>query len=97
MAKGFKHGAGGANPLNFQVVGNPRPETAKENTIWVDFDQINGWALRSSEPANPQIGMVWIGIGNASAAPFNALKKGEIYVYPASAKVYTIFNMLKIR
>lgn len=44
MAKGFKHGAGGGNPLNFKVVGNPQPNNPKENTIWIDTDvPITGW------------------------------------------------------
>ena len=41
---------GGSNPLNFRVIGNPRPETAKENTIWIDTDtEISSWALAFTE------------------------------------------------
>lgn len=51
MAKGYKHGAGGTNPLNFKVVGNPQPSNPKENTIWVDTDvPITGWEFSANEP-----------------------------------------------
>jgi hypothetical protein len=51
MAKGFKHGAGGGSSLNFKVIGNPKPETAKENTIWVDTDTpITSWDFSATQP-----------------------------------------------
>ena len=87
MAKGFKHG--GSQPLNFKVIGNPQPETAKENTIWVDTDEkITGFVFRETEPENKIHGMVWITVGPYSKAEMNILKKAGtgLYVYPLSAK-----------
>jgi hypothetical protein len=55
MAKGFKHGAGGANPLNFKVVGNPQPQNPKENTIWVDTDVDITTYHFSSEPISTNL------------------------------------------
>lgn len=89
MAKGFKQGAGGGNPLNFRVVGNPQPETAKENTIWIDTDEkITGWDFSATQPIEPTEGMVWIKTSNASHAEFKALKKNNIQVYPHFANQY---------
>ena len=37
--------------LNFKVVGNPQPETAKENTIWFNTDvKITGWNFAATQP-----------------------------------------------
>lgn len=88
MAKGFKHGAGGANPLNFQVVGNPQPSTAKENTIWVDTDRINNYYFSATQPENMAEYDVWFPTGTSSTVAFSATKKNPIMVYPLSAKQY---------
>ena len=90
MAKGFKHGAGGTDALNFKVVGGTtQPENPKENTVWVNTDtEISGWVFSPEEPAEPSGGLVWIGLGTASPAPFNALKKGGLYCFPASCRQY---------
>ena len=90
MAKGFKHGAGGTDALNFKVVGGTtQPENPKENTIWVNTEtDISGWVLSQEEPVEPSGGLVWIGLGTASPAPFNALKKGGLYCFPASCSQY---------
>ena len=90
MAKGFKHGAGGANPLNFKVVGNPQPGNPKENTIWLNTDvKITGWSFSAAEPEAPQEGMVWVLVDQRiSPVGFNALKKNGIQVYPFQAKQY---------
>jgi len=51
MGKGFKHGSGGGNPLNFKVVGGMQPENPKENTIWVNTDvDIPEWIFASENP-----------------------------------------------
>lgn len=51
MAQCFLHGNGGANPLNFKVVGNPQPTNPRENTIWVDTDvPITSWHFGADEP-----------------------------------------------
>lgn len=90
MAKGFKKGA--YYPLNFKLVGNPQPETAKENTIWIDTDvPITGWMFSVSEPEPPTDGLdgpVWIYTGTSSAVKFSATKKNSIMVYPISVKQF---------
>lgn len=90
MAKGFKHGAGGTDALNFKVVGGTeQPVNPKENTVWVNTDTaISGWVFSPEEPAEPSGGLVWIGLGTASPAPFNALKKGGLYCFPMSCRQY---------
>ena len=90
MAKGFKHGAGGGTSLNFKVVGGTaEPAKPKENMIWLDTDtKITSWAFRAAEPETPAEGMIWISTGASSTAPFNALKKNGIQVYPLYAKQY---------
>ena len=90
MAKGFKHGAGGTDALNFKVVGGTeQPENPKENTIWVNTEtDISGWVLSQEEPVEPSGGLVWIGLGTASPASFNALKKGGLCCFLVSCKQY---------
>jgi hypothetical protein len=79
---------GGGTALNFRVVGNPKPSTAKENTIWVDTDvPITSYIFSATQPTGVP-GMVWIAIGTSSPVAFNALKKNGIQVYPLSAKQY---------
>ena len=89
MAKGFKHGAGGGVGLNFKVICNPKPETAKENTIWVDTDvKITGWHFCFTEPTEPTEGVVWFPTSSSGPIEFDALKKNSIHVRPLSAKQY---------
>lgn len=88
MAKGFKHGSGGSNPLNFKVICNPKPENARENTIWVDTDRINNYYFSATQPENMEEYDVWFPIGTSSPVGFNAVKKNGIQVYPISAKQY---------
>ena len=82
MAKGFKKGAGGANPLNFKVVGSlTEPANPKENMIWVNTDQkITAWTFSADEPTEPVEGMVWFKTTFASALTVNLLKKNRIQV-----------------
>lgn len=80
-------GSGGA-PLNFKVVPNPQPDTAKENTIWVDTDRINNYYFSATQPENMVNYDVWFHVGTSSPVEFNALKKNGIQVYPISAKQY---------
>lgn len=86
MAKGFKHGAGGV--LNFKVICNPKPDTAKENTIWVDTDRINNYYFSATQPENMVDYDVWFPIGTSSPVAFSATKKNSIMVYPLSSKQY---------
>ena len=94
MAKGFKHGAGGSNPLNFKVVAYATDEeltaaTPKENTIGViTSDKITSWDFNATEAETPEEGMVWFLTDAHSAVKFNALKENGIQVYPISAKQY---------
>jgi hypothetical protein len=89
MAKGFKHGAGGGSGgLNFKVICNPQPSTAKENTIRIDTDTFTSWIFSATEPEAPEEGMVWFTNGTSSSVEFNALKKNGLQVYPISAKQY---------
>lgn len=89
MAKGFKHGAGGVSLLNLKVIGNPQPQTASENTIWVDTDTpVTCWEFSITEPATAAEGMVWFQLDASSAAPINALKKNAIRLCPILAKQY---------
>ena len=91
MAKGFKHGGGGsaAASLNFKVVGGTSsPSAPAENTIWVNTaTEISSWVLSPVQPEAAE-GLVWISMGSASAAAFNALKKNGIMIYPIAAKQY---------
>ena len=79
---------GGGAPLNFKVVPNPQPDTAKENTIWVDTDRINNYYFSATQPENMVNYDVWFHVGTSSTVEFNALKKNGIQVYPISAKQY---------
>ena len=82
---------GGGAPLNFKVVNgwDSPPSNPKENTIWVNTGVvITSWVFSATQPANPAQGMVWFATDKKSSAPFNALKKNEITVYPVSAKIY---------
>ena len=94
MAKGFKHGASSASPLNFEVKAYPsevelNTATAKENTIGVvTTNPITGWYFNPVQPENMAEGEVWICVGISGAVSFNALKKNGIQVYPLSAKQY---------
>ena len=90
MAKGFKKGAGGANSLNFKVVGGTTaPANPKENTIWVNTDTaISSWAFSATQPETPVEGMVWIMTDTAGTVSINTLKKNALNVYPVAAKQY---------
>ena len=90
MAKGFKHGAGGGNPLNFKVVGGTaQSANPGENTIWVNTSNpITGWAFSAEKPSSPAEGMVWFFTPSPNTVAFDALKKNSIMVYPNAAKQY---------
>lgn len=95
MAKGFKRGAGGGNPLNFKVIAYATEEelnaaTPKGNVVGViTTDKITSWAFIATEPEAPQEGMVWIQVDQRiSTVGFNVLKKNGIQVYPFLAKQY---------
>lgn len=84
----FNMMAGGA-AMNFNIVANPKPETARENTIWVDTDSVSGWVFSAEKPETAQEGTVWFPAGVASAGAFNALKKNTLMIYPLTAQQMT--------
>jgi hypothetical protein len=81
-------GGGGGGGLNFTVV-NTVPSNPKENTIFVNTStKITSYVFSTTQPSNPEPGMVWFSTGISSAVEFNALKKNNITVYPVSVKQY---------
>lgn len=90
MSKGLIVGMGGGASLNYKVVGGTtQPTSASENTIWVNTStEISSHIFSTTEPTNPVEGMVWFKTGATSVAPFNALKKNGITVYPLGCKQY---------
>lgn len=95
MGKGYKHGAsGGTDPLNFYVKTYPsevelKADKPKENTIGViTTTTMTSWVFSATEPKEPEVGMVWISVGNESSVEFNALKKDTLQVYPNTTKQY---------
>lgn len=81
-------GGGGGGGLNFKVIPNPQPSTAKENTIWVDTDRINNYYFSATQPEGMTEYDVWFPVGTSSTVAFSATKKNPIMVYPLSAKQY---------
>jgi hypothetical protein len=81
---------GGSAALNFKIVGGTTaPASPSENTIWVNTSTpISDWIFSASQPSSPTAGLVWIRTGISSTAPFSALKRKVLMVYPASAKQY---------
>ena len=79
---------GGGGGLNFKVICNPQPSTAKENTIWIDTDRINNTHFSATQPENMADYDVWITTGTSSTVAFSATKKNPIMVYPISANQY---------
>ena len=57
MGYGFKHGAGGSNPLNFRILGGTtQPASPKENDIWVNTAaDIPGWIISPVDPLEANI------------------------------------------
>ena len=85
----FNMTAGGGTALNFKVVGNPKPESPSENTIWLNTDvEITGWEIAPAAPEMAVEGMVWIEAGTSGEIVFNVLKKNSIQIFPLSAKQY---------
>lgn len=88
-------GGGGGGGLNFKVVGGTTQPTGSENLIWVNTDTaITGWAFASTQPTTRSDGTalsggeIWFLAGTVSQAPFNAVKKNGIWVYPSNCKQY---------
>ena len=75
--------------LNFNVVGNPKPENPRENTIWLNTDvAIPNWIFTDTKPSSGNEGAVCILTGTGSACAFNALKKNAVMVNPIGAVQY---------
>lgn len=82
-------GGGAGGSLNFKVVGGTTQPTGKENLIWVNTNvTITGYVFAATPPESPAAGTVWIATGTTSPAPFNALKKNTLMVYPDSVSQY---------
>lgn len=97
MGKGYKHGTSGKkeeSPLNFQVKTYPsetelKADKPSENTVGVcTTTTMSSWAFSATEPTEPEVGMVWVCVGDYSTVVFNALKNNTLQVYPLSAKQY---------
>lgn len=65
--------------LNFEVVGNPKPENPKQNTIWMNTNSIHNWECGATEPSGAD---TWVKTGKASPYAFNALNRNSLMVYP---------------
>lgn len=84
----------GGSPLNFKINSCNTEEallatTTVVNTIGIVTDtSIVSWIFSSTEPNNPEEGVLWIKYGLASAASFNALKRNSILVYPVACWQY---------
>ena len=66
MAKGFKSGVSSL-PAGLKIVGNPRPSSPKENTVWCNTDvEITGYYLSATQPENLVQGNIWIKISDSS-------------------------------
>ena len=93
MGHGYKHGANGSS-LNFTVKTYPsetelKADKPRENTIGIiTTTTMTSWVFSAKEPTEPQVGMVWITLGTASTAEFNALHNNKLQVYPISVKQY---------
>ena len=86
MGKGFKHGFGGGNNLNFRVKAYPSsdalPETAAGNTIAVfTGEKITGWKFSAARPEGTE-GLVWFKTGDSGVLELETLKRNGITVYP---------------
>lgn len=94
MGKGYKHGGSGGTALNFNVKTylsetELKADKPRENTIGViTTTTMTSWAFSAKEPAEPEVGMVWISVGTTSPVEFNALKSKTLQVYPINAKQY---------
>lgn len=79
---------GGGAALNFKIICNPQPETARENTIWIDTDDATNWMFSATQPETAEDGMVWIATGISSTTSFNALRKNAVMMYPLTAQQF---------
>lgn len=96
MAKGFKHGTGGA-PLNFKVVGGTdQPANPSENTIWVNTDQkINGWYFGADEPNVYDTEILYNSDGRWLSVPCK-LSHGDICNFVIPRTVSTTYEDINI-
>lgn len=94
MGECILYGNGGSNPLNFKVICNPQPNTAKENTIWVDTDKINNYYFSATQPDNMVEYDLWFGIGTESSVAFSIDKDKSLMVYPLFVRQYNAGELI---
>lgn len=85
----FNLAGGGGGGLNFKIIGSTtQPTSPSENTIWVNTSTaITGYVFDVTQPTGSE-GLLWFSTGTSCAAPFNALKKNTIQIYPTGVKQY---------
>lgn len=94
MGRGYKHGVTLYDKQNFAIkqYGSESEllaDVCAENTIGIiSYLKITGWSIGAEEPSDCSTGMVWIITGNKPQYAFNALKEGELWVYPVEGKLY---------
>lgn len=75
--------------VNYAVTGGTTQPNGRENLIWVNTEEtITGHVFSTEEPGTPSEGLVWFVTGLASPVEFNAVKLGELRVYPLVCKQY---------
>lgn len=87
MAIGRTNTGGGAS-LNYNVIGSTTEPAKKENTIWVNTENVTSHVFSATGPESPVPGMVWFVLNTRSDVSFNALKKGVFMVYPYVCNQY---------
>jgi len=94
MGRGFKHGAGSNDLLNFSITRYQTEEALlsavpEENTIGiVSVIPVTGWVFSAETPEETTDGLVWIETGKASPYVFNALKEQTLQLYPLLVRQY---------
>lgn len=90
MAAGISAIATGAK-LRYRVVAaTTRPESAQENTIWINSDLTpTSVCFQNEAPSAPESGAVWIMQGAQSHAPFVPAEGCDFKLYPVSVRQYS--------
>lgn len=62
--------------------------TPPENTIGVEAESIEGYAISAGEPENPTVGMLWVQIHGDSPVKFPVTKQNTVFLHPLKAFIY---------